>query len=134
MESAQENQQWADLIRQYTDIRELDAETLNRLVRKIIVNEEIDEDEVRHLRIEVYFNFQPIPVIREDVPDEQRPYMQKKDIRPVMNIDTGATYRSIKAASAALQHTSRNSHIRDCCEGRRKVALGYHWRYADQET
>ena len=130
-ETETENRQWIDLISQYTDIEDIDAETLNRLVRRIVVHEDIDADNVRHLRVEVFFNFQPIPAVQETIPAEQRPYSQNTDSRPVMNVDTGERFRSIRAASASVDHTSQNSHIRDCCEGRRKIALGYHWRYAD---
>lgn len=130
-ETETENQQWIDLISQYTDIEDIDAETLNRLVRRIVVHEDIDENNIRHLRVEVFFNFQPIPAVQETIPDEQRPYSQKTDYRPVINVDTGERFRSIRAASASVNRTSQNSHIRDCCEGRRKMALGYHWRYAD---
>ena len=126
-----DSRQWIDLISQYTDIEDIDAETLNRLVRRIVVHEDIDENNIRHLRVEVFFNFQPIPAVQETIPDEQRPYSQKTDYRPVINVDTGERFRSIRAASASVNRTSQNSHIRDCCEGRRKMALGYHWRYAD---
>lgn len=69
-----DTQQWVDLISQYADIEELDSETLNRLVRKIIVHETIDEDHVRHIRMEIHFNFQPVPTVEEYQPAQQRPY------------------------------------------------------------
>lgn len=59
IQSAEEQpQQWIDLIKDYTDIEDLDTETLNRLVKKIVVHEEIDDKQVRHQKIEIYFNFQ----------------------------------------------------------------------------
>lgn len=70
-----DSKQWIDLISQYTDIEKLDSETLNRLVRQIVVHEDIDEDYVRHIRLEIHFNFQPIPAIDQYDPDDQRPYL-----------------------------------------------------------
>lgn len=69
------SQQWLDLITQYKDITELDADTLNRLINQIVVFEEIDAEHVRHLRVEIHFNFQPVPELVEYTPKEQRPYM-----------------------------------------------------------
>jgi len=69
------SQQWLDLITQYKDITELDADTLNRLINQIVVFEEIDADHVRHLRVEIHFNFQPVPGLTEYTPKEQRPYL-----------------------------------------------------------
>lgn len=68
-------QQWINLIKDYTDIEDLDAETLNRLVKRIVVHEEIDKDHVRHQKIEIYFNFQPVPATDEYIPEAQRPYL-----------------------------------------------------------
>ncbi len=58
---ASDARQWSDAIRQYADIRELDAATLNRLVREITVHERIDSDKTRHISIEIHFNLKPIP-------------------------------------------------------------------------
>ena len=41
--------QWAEHIKEYANIRELDRETLNRLVRTIIVHEEIDDEKNRNI-------------------------------------------------------------------------------------
>ncbi len=130
-EQETENQQWLDMISQYTDIQDFDAETLNRLVKRIIVHEEMDENDVRHIRVEIFFNFQPVPFVQEEVPDEQRPYSQKKDLKRVLNVETGEVFDSIAAASTSINRDSRTSHIRDCCEGRRRSSYGYHWQYAD---
>ena len=53
--------QWLDAIRECADITELDAATLNRLVREIVVHEHIDSDKTRHISIEIHFNLKPIP-------------------------------------------------------------------------
>lgn len=58
---ASDARQWSDAIRQYADIRELDAATLNRLVREITVHERIDSDKTRRISIEIHFNLKPIP-------------------------------------------------------------------------
>lgn len=130
-EEENDNRQWIELISQYTDIQVLDTETLNRLVKRIVVYETIDSENIRHLRVEIFFNFQPIPVVETYQPEEQRPYRQKAGIKRVMNIETGMVFDSVKKASIQYGKTSRTSHIRECCEGKRKSALGYHWRYVE---
>ena len=42
-------------------IQELDAATLNRLVKEILVHEEIDSNGKRHISVEIHFNFKSIP-------------------------------------------------------------------------
>ena len=52
--------QWAEAIREYAGITELDAATLHRLVKEIVVHESIDADRTRHITIEIHFNLKPI--------------------------------------------------------------------------
>ena len=52
-----ETREWMDVIREYADIQELDAATLNRLVKEILVHEEIDSNGKRHISVEIHFNF-----------------------------------------------------------------------------
>ena len=52
-------QKWIDLISEYADIKELDAEILNKLIRQIVVHEEIDEDGKRNISLEIHYNFRP---------------------------------------------------------------------------
>lgn len=56
-----DNQQWLDMIREYADIQELDAETLQKLIREITVHEDIDEDGTRNITAEIHFNLKPLP-------------------------------------------------------------------------
>ena len=55
--------QWIDAIQEYADITELDAATLNRLIKEIVVHEHIDSDKTRHISIEIHFNLKPIPEV-----------------------------------------------------------------------
>ena len=55
--------QWIDAIQEYADITELDAATLNRLIKEIIVHERIDSDKPRRISIEIHFNLKPIPEV-----------------------------------------------------------------------
>lgn len=48
---------WVELVKQYADIRKLDAKMLNRLIREITVFEKIDRDGNRNIRIEIHYNF-----------------------------------------------------------------------------
>ena len=52
----QDRTRFLELIRGYADIRELDAATLNHLVRKIVIQEDIDGDAIRQT-VEIHFNF-----------------------------------------------------------------------------
>lgn len=51
------------------------AQLFQHLLHQIVVFEEIDAEHVRHLRVEIHFNFQPVPGLVEYTPKEQRPYM-----------------------------------------------------------
>ena len=51
---------FASIIRDYADIQELDAVTLNRLIEKIVVHEDRDGDGLRQT-VEIFFNFNPTP-------------------------------------------------------------------------
>ena len=51
---------WLDLIREYSDIKELDAEMLNRLIKQIVVHEDIDPDGTRNISLEIHYNFKPV--------------------------------------------------------------------------
>ena len=55
-----DRKKWLDMIRQYADIQELDADMLNRLIRKIVVHETIDEEGERHISLEIHYNFRPM--------------------------------------------------------------------------
>ena len=52
----EDNTRWLEIIKDYADIQELDAVTLNRLVQKIVIHEDIDSDTVRQT-VEIHFNF-----------------------------------------------------------------------------
>lgn len=56
-------EKWKTIIQEYADISELDAVILNRLIKKIIVHEKVDDDKTRHISIEIHFNLKPIPEI-----------------------------------------------------------------------
>lgn len=51
---------WIDLIKDYSDIKELDSDTLNRLIRKIVVHENITKDGNREISLEIHYNFRPM--------------------------------------------------------------------------
>ena len=56
---------WVEAIQEYADITELDAATLNRLIKEIVVHESIDSDKTRHISIEIHFNLKPIPEVEQ---------------------------------------------------------------------
>ena len=62
---ADDAQQWIESIQAYRDITELDAATLNRLIKEIIVHESIDDDKTRHSSIEIHFNLKPLPEVEQ---------------------------------------------------------------------
>lgn len=51
-----DNAHWIELIKEYSDIKELDAVTVNRLIKKIAVHEDTDGNVIRQT-VEIYFNF-----------------------------------------------------------------------------
>ena len=51
---------WLDLIKEYSDITELDSEMLNRLINQIVVHEEIAPDGTRNISLEIHYNFKPV--------------------------------------------------------------------------
>ncbi len=55
---------WIDLIREYSDITELDSDTLNRLIRKIVVHEDITENGERDISLEIHYNFRPMDELK----------------------------------------------------------------------
>lgn len=57
--------QWVEAIQEYANITELDAATLNRLIKEIVVHENIDNDKTRHISIEIHFNLKPIPEVEQ---------------------------------------------------------------------
>ena len=52
----EDNTRWLEIIKDYADIQELDAVTLNRLVQKIVIHEDIDSYTTRQT-VEIHFNF-----------------------------------------------------------------------------
>ena len=52
----EDNTRWLEIIKDYADIQELDAVTLNRLGQKIVIHEDKDGDTVRQT-VEIHFNF-----------------------------------------------------------------------------
>jgi len=52
----EDDSRWIKLIREYADIQELDAATLNQLIKKIVIHEDMDEALIRQT-VEIHFNF-----------------------------------------------------------------------------
>lgn len=64
-------------------------------------------------------------------PDCAREGTRQAACRKVINLDTGETFESLKAAAESCGGDNRN--ICSCCAGRIKTAYGYHWAYVDPE-
>lgn len=54
--SIEDNAKWLDIIKDCVNVTELDANTLNKLIKKIVMHENIEEDVIKQT-IEIYFNF-----------------------------------------------------------------------------
>ena len=52
--------------------------------------------------------------------------------RPVINLDTGEVFDSLKAAAESCGGDKRV--ICTCCQGKTKTAYGYHWKYQDPKN
>ena len=59
----EEAEAWIANIKEYSDIKELDSATLNRLINKILVHEDIDKDGNRTITAEIHFNFKEVPEV-----------------------------------------------------------------------
>ncbi|MDR0273017.1 MAG: recombinase family protein [Clostridiales bacterium] len=55
-----DNSRWATLIKEYAEINELDTATLQRLIKKIVVHEDLDGDIIRQT-VEIHFNLKGVP-------------------------------------------------------------------------
>jgi len=51
---------WIELIKEYAEIRELDSATLQRLIKKIVIHEDMDGTIIRQT-VEIHFNFMGQP-------------------------------------------------------------------------
>jgi len=51
---------WIELIKEYADIQELDTATLQRLIKTIVIHEDLDGDIIRQT-VEIHFNFKGQP-------------------------------------------------------------------------
>ena len=67
MQEASDARQWTEAIKACANLTELDAITLNRLVKVIIVHERIDEEGTRHISVEIHFNLKPLPEATEAI-------------------------------------------------------------------
>ncbi|WP_370784369.1 DUF4368 domain-containing protein [Faecalibacillus intestinalis] len=63
-----QSQQWSEDISEYVDIKELDANLLNRLISKIVISEPQEKDGTENYRctpetvtMKIHFNLKPIP-------------------------------------------------------------------------
>lgn len=63
-----QSQQWSEDISEYVDIKELDANLLNRLISKIVISEPQEKDGTENycrtpetVTMEIHFNLKPIP-------------------------------------------------------------------------
>lgn len=50
--------------------------------------------------------------------------------RKVRNIETGMIFNSVNEGGA-YYGKPKDHHINECCQGKRKTALGYHWEYIE---
>lgn len=55
---------------------------------------------------------------------------KNKHKRKVQNTDTGMIFNSVNEAGA-YYGKPKNHHINECCQGKRKTALGFKWKYID---
>ena len=67
IQEASNARQWTEAIKACANLTELDAITLNRLVKEIIVHERIDEEGTRHISVEIHFNLKPLPEATEAI-------------------------------------------------------------------
>ena len=54
-----------------------------------------------------------------------------KQYKAVQNIETGQIFESVKAANEF--YGKKQTNISAVCRGERSIALGYHWKYIDEQ-
>lgn len=57
---------------------------------------------------------------------------RRQHMKKVINLDTNMVFNSVFDAGA-YYGKPKNSHISDCCSGKRKTALGYRWAYIEKK-
>lgn len=60
MQSTEQARKWLDMVQEYVQIDELTPEILHRLIREIVVHEEITEDSRRNMSLEIHYNLRPV--------------------------------------------------------------------------
>ena len=60
MQSTEQARKWLDMVQEYVQIDELTPEILHRLIREIVVHEEITEDGRRNMSLEIHYNLRPV--------------------------------------------------------------------------
>lgn len=70
------------------------------------------------------------PEMRAKIQSAQYVAAQKRST-PILQVETGVVYPSMRAAADAVR--GHPASICTVCKGRRNMAYGYHWRYADIE-
>lgn len=48
---------------------------------------------------------------------------------PILCVETNVVYSCPSEAGAFVGHRKNPGHITEVCEGKRKTAYGYHWKY-----
>lgn len=96
----------AGKISDYSDIKELDRATLHCLVKRIDVDEQIDDDGNRDITIEIYFNFKNLPVAQRVGP----------------RTDLECAERTVTVCSSDRDNTSiTGAGFNTCAAGRKKA-------------
>ena len=49
--------QFIDIIKKYTNIKELDTKILNEFIDKIIIHDPVYEENIRHQQIDIHYKF-----------------------------------------------------------------------------
>ena len=63
-------------------------------------------------------------------PNCSRKRINRKNTIRILNIDLNIIYNSLTEAAKSVN--GRKGDICDCCNGNKKTAFGYHWRYLDE--
>jgi len=57
-----------------------------------------------------------------------------KKYQLIICVETGKKYDYIIDATLDVSGKKQSGHIKEVCEGKRKTAFGYHWKYLEKDN
>lgn len=65
---------------------------------------------------------------------KQKMSQSNKKYQPIICVETGKKYDYMIDAALDVSNKKQSGHIKEVCEGKRKTAFGYHWKYFEKDN